>query len=347
MRYDDIISGLNTVDEAIDNEDLKNIDENLAYLDELYSGVKPTERTRMARLQVAKNESDLTNEELEPLSEYERWYLTTVFARGGFLTASELYLIDPIEIDSNELSDMVSDLISREMGLKNATHKANSILQGIELPSQIDILSFSTTESPLFGKFITAKIDVKNIGDDTATGITAKLKSKTLGVEQSVTIDSLDPNDSHTTTFELEASTEGTANLTAVVETENAGSLTETDTVTVRTEKSVVNTSLETIISLEGLVKEELGQKGAKRSIVSKLNAASQSLNRALTAIERGQNKQASNAIKTAMNQLESLLNSVNKNRRDQITESSFPHRKVVNHINIILEHLADVKSIK
>lgn len=346
MGYDDVISELKTVRDAIDAGDVDELDDSLDRLNDEYKAIESAERARVARLQAARIESDLTNEQHEIIGTYERWFTTTYFGRGGFLALGDLYLLDPDEGDPVELRDQAAELADRETSLENATSETNEVLENVEVPPRIGLLSFSIVAgSPSFGDRIMIELDIENVGDEDATGVETVLTAEAFGVEQSTTVGRVEPRERQTITFELDVSAGGTVELGVSVKSQNAGSVTETETVTVRTKESIVETVLGTIAELRTRVRSEAGRNGHARSITSKLDAASESLNRALSGIKQGRNNRANNAINTGTNQLGALLNSIDEGQGNRDTISSELHTALVNHTELVIDQLADARN--
>lgn len=349
MGYDDVLAALDAVRRALEADDAGSVDAALDRLNEAYTTVKTAERSRVARLQAARNASELTREQNDALGTYERWFMTTHFGRGALLGGGELYLLDPDEADPAELADQAAALVDRERGLRDATGDAVDVLGEVTVPPRLGVLSFSATgESPVLGDPVGLDLVVENVGDEPATGVEATVSADALGAEKSRTLGDLGPGTRRTLSFEFAASTGGTVEFDATVSSADAGTVTETATVVVRTKTSILETVVETLRELKERVQSANGKKGKVRSVTSKIDAAIQSMNRALSEIEAGREKQANNAIRTGANQLGALLNSLaGSGGRGSGGGNALPsalRATLSNRVELAIDHLADAR---
>jgi len=134
MSYDAILAELESVQNALGTDDPEQIDGALDRLSDEYDSVRPRERSRVARLQVA-IEDGLTSDQREVASTYKRWNVATYLARAGILTAGDLYLLDPDGTDASEIQTKVGELAKRERSLAEATGSADELLGDVELPA--------------------------------------------------------------------------------------------------------------------------------------------------------------------------------------------------------------------
>lgn len=364
MAYDTIKSELVALREAVKEDDQERLNDALTRLTDEYKSVRTDETSRVARLQAARTEADLTPEQHKTISTYERWFMTTYFGRGSILTAGDLYLLDPDESDPDELYDQVTELIEREDGLQSVTSETASVLQGVNLPPRIGVLSFETVvDSPSLGDDIQISLALENVGDDDATGVEAELSSKELGIARDTNFGTIEEGDTVTTTFDVTAASGGTVKLEVAVTSENAGTVTETETLTIRTKASIVENVLETLENLKRRVRESEAKKGTKRSVTAKIDAALESLHRALDEIDKNREKQANNAIKTCTNQLGALLNVLaagdNQEKDTNRNGKGKSHEKgngntfelalqtaLINRTELAIDHLVDARGV-
>lgn len=351
VAYDAIVSELTAVSEAVEAGDLAKLDGALTRLNDTYDSVRADERSRVARLQAARTDADLSAEQHEVVATYERWFMTTYFGRGSLLAAGDLYLLDPEEADVDEIRSQASELATRENGLKETTSETDDVLEAADVPPRLGVLSFSAADSPSFGDDVRVELVLENVGDGTASGVTATLTSDALDVEELVRIGTIPPGERRTTTFDANASAGGTVVLEVSIESDDAGSVTETETITVLTKRSVVETVLGTLETLRERVEQSDATKKTTRSVTAKIDAALRSANRALEEIDRGRSKQANKAINTTINQLGALLNSLagdesetEKGRGGTKNFDPALRTALVNQTELAIDHLTDAR---
>lgn len=368
MSYDAVLTELAAVRSALADEDLDGLDAALDRLSDAYDDVRPDERRRLARLEVAKTEADLAPDQYDVVNEYRRRNVAAYLARSGLLAAGDMLLYDPESVPASDLREKVGELIERERTLADATDAAADLAEGVTLPPRLAVIEFAAAEtSPALGDPVALELVVENVGDEPVTGAEATVTASAFGAEQTRAVGTLEPAARTRLAFEVAATDGGDVRIEAALTSENAGSVSETETVTVRTKAAIVRQALETVAETRDRVTEEAGGRNTARSITSKLDAAHSSLERALDEVDRGRNEQANNAIGTATNQLGALLNALadgsaasdgsagnGRNGNDEGGESSgngtaVPpslRRTVRNQAELTIEHLADARDI-
>lgn len=358
MSYTEITSQLATASEALEAGDFDRLDTALERLTDAYDTIKLGGRARVAQLQVARTEANLSPDQQSAITTYQRSFMATNFGRGGFIAGAEMYLLDPSEADASELANQASELIDREKKLKQSTAEAKDVLADASLPARIGVLSFSAVESsPTIGTEATVELILENVGDKPAKDAEAILTAPTLPEPRSSTIGTLETGARQTLSFSVPMATGGNVEVSASVESSNAGSVSETTTLNVRTKRSIVQTAKEELVELRDRVNSTVDHPGLSRSITSKLEAAIKSLERALNEIEQNRDKQANNAINTATNQLGALLNSVlngkkrGRNRGNGNGRGGSPslseslEKSLVNRTELAIDHLSDARN--
>ena len=349
MGYDTIITELEAMREAVESEDVAELDQTLDRLSDAYDVVTDAEKSRLARLQAARPTADLSPDDHTVISTYERWFMTTYFGRGSILAAGDLYQLDPDMADADELVEQTTALIDREEGLRGSTSAITEVIDQADVPPRLGVLEFAvSSESVLVGDTVSVALLVQNVGDEAAMDIAVQFTADGLDVSESTEIGSLDPDEYFETTFEVVATGGDTIEFSVSVDSANAGSVTERTTLTVRTKDAIVQTAMETLESLRERITSRSLDKSRIRSITANIDAALQSLNRCHMEINRGRNKQANNAITTAMNQLGALLNSIaatsGRNSKNDL-DAAF-RTTLENRTSLVIDHLADARSI-
>lgn len=312
MGYSDVTTQLTAASDALNDEDAARLDEAMGRLTDAYDTVKMTERARVARLQAARTEADLSQDEQGTITTFERSFMSTYFGRGGFIAGAELYLLDPDEADASELASQASTLAEREQQLETTADEAAPVLDEVSIPARLGILSFSAVDnSPTYGETATVELVLQNVGDEPAENVEAVVEAATLDDSQSASFDSIEAGTHRSQSFDIPATVGGAVEVGVTVESATAGSVSETTTITVRTKQSIVRNAKDALEQLRTRTESTVDESGLERSITSKLDAAIQSLERALSKIEAGDSTAANDAIGTAMNQLGALLNTL------------------------------------
>lgn len=312
MSYLEITSQLSTASNALQAGNTETLDQSLEQLTDAYDTVKMAERARVARLQAARTESDLTAEQQSSISKYEQGFMATYFGRGGFIAGAEMFLIDPVEADASELATQASELRNREKQLQKATREVTNVLDTASVPARLGVLSFTAVDSsPTFRANAEVELHVENVGDEAAEEVAATASAPVLEESSTTSLGSLNAGSRETVTFSFPISDEGDIEVSVSVESANAGSASETTTITVRTKQGIVKSAKNELGELKNRIESTVDHPGLSRRITSKLDAAIRSLKRALSAIESGNAKKANQAMNTTTNQLGALLNSV------------------------------------
>ncbi|MGM0389036.1 MAG: CARDB domain-containing protein [Natrinema limicola] len=356
MTYDTIIAKLEAVKEGFEAENRSRVDAALTDLIDAYDTVRREELSRIDRLQAARTESELSIEAHQVISNYERWFMTASFGRGSLLAGGELYLLDPDEVDAGELGERAAELTDRERSLRDTTSDTDEILREVSIPPQIVLLSVNSPvdeDTPLFGENLTIEIELVNVGDEAVNDAVVALTSDDIDVDEEELAGTIAPGDDYGTAVSVPLQTGGTVEFTATVESENAGSVSDTYTVEVRTKTSIVQTAIEILETLRERIEASELNPGQIQSKTSKIDAALDSLDRALSEIDRGRNKQANNAIRTATNQLGALLNHLDAASKED--PSAGDGRSLIEDLRIAVEnqteltidHLADARDTR
>lgn len=203
------------------------------------------------------------------------------------------------------------------------------------------------TDPVSLGAEISVELEIGNVGDEPTTDVTAAVESGSLSRAKSTTFDELEPGDPEQVTFTFEADEAGALDFEASVESEPAGRAEDSTEVTSETKEGFVQEVVELLAELRERTTDTIAHGGTARSITSKLDAASESLDRALAEIDDGRAKQANNAITTAMNQLGAVLNAIEdqRGRGDRVPERF----QVVleRHVEAAIGSLADARDAR
>lgn len=310
MAQPQLVGALDALASAVADEDFEQIDAALDEYEAAYQASAPTERSRLQRSRLLRREADLSSSERSKLGEYERQRAATSAVRTSIFAGGDLLLLNPDSDVLAEYGDAIGELRSREQALNEKSGVAETVLSDFEVPASVAILSVSaSTEAPVYGATTTVETTVENVGDETATGVTLQAESGLPVNPTEQTLGSL-ADERSTVTFEVTAAEAGDHDVNVTVESENAGSTSGTATISVLTKRDLAETASESIGELITRIKEAEDVPDNKaKSLVTKLERADDSIDRAIRAIGRGKRKRADNALGTAINQLGAFLN--------------------------------------
>lgn len=194
MSYESLREQLSDIEIALSEGNFEEVDAALDRLNQAYNSVRPNERRRVARLQVAREVSDLSSEQYDVVNEYQRRSVATYMARSGILVAGDMYLHDPEGVDATEFRKKVDELHERERSLADATDDAAALAVDVDLPPRLAILEFAAADrSPPLGETVQVEIVAENVGDEPVTGIEASVVAPAVDTEWRETVSSLDP----------------------------------------------------------------------------------------------------------------------------------------------------------
>ena len=347
-EYDNLIAVLERIDSALAEQDLDRVGVELEKLTDIVTSLRMKERPLVARLQAAQREQDLGPDDHEFIATFQEKIATAYLHRSGLLLGGDLLRFDPVQGEPAELRTAIGQIVENEKSIRDVMPKAESISSDVTLPPRIGILRFSVDPKPVpFGAELSAELTVQNVGDESTTDVTAIVQSKNLDRSESRTIDELEPDESVSLTFAFEAVEAGTLGFEATVSSETAGQAKDSTEVTSVTKRGFVEEALETIAELRKRTTETVDHDGTARSITSKLDAVSKSLDRALGEIDDGRDKQANNAISTAINQLGAVLNTIDggRGRADRIPDQF--ETVLRQYIEGTIESLAEARDVK
>lgn len=343
MEYDSVVRELRNLEQGLSNENIGEIESVLDRLNEEYDAIRLEELSNLARLESTQAELDLDTEEHETLNRYRRSLMSSFFGRGGLLSACELLILDPDSNDFSELQTRTSELIDREDALDERTPSIVNIISESTLPPRIGILDFvSQTESPIIGDTVELKLVIENVGNRVASDIVVSLTAEKFGFETSQSFDQLSPEERREITFEVEATFDEAATVEVSVGSSDTGRTRDRTTINIRTKESIVQTAIQMLEEINERLNNSRTNQRNIRPISSKIDSALRSLERALSEIDRGRNKQTNNAINTATNQLGALLNSL-----DRETYNNIPDNLVIavnNTTELVIDNLSDAR---
>lgn len=234
------------------------------------------------------------------------------FVRSSFLFHAGSFLSDPENLDDGDMVDMSNSLKESEEKYNENKDKVQSLIQKIELPPTVEVLSVGIPKPPHpKGGSFSLSILVKNVGDIKVEG--AKIEvTGTSGITiepNTVTVGTLGPGTETETIFDVGLEKTGTSTISVTLTSNNAASSTDEITFNVVNKEDIVQVADSNIAKLINWIDDLKANKGTKRSLISKLEAAQAKLDDALRFIDEDKSKQADNMINAAINILGAFLN--------------------------------------
>ena len=348
MVTNEITETLQEFGDAIASDDYESAEAVLNELSEQYGSARAEEMGVVYQLRAGMDEAPLSNEEHQNAREYLGQKTSTNLARTGILSGGKMYLIDPYEADKTEIVEGVNQLVNHEMKLQEREETAREILTDVNLPASVSILRVSDPDAqPVVGDSVMLDVVVKNVGGEVATGVEVTCEAPLDVTPTAEAIGELGSDEERTVSFEFRGE-EDDYDIRFIVESDNAGSEFSETVLSVVAKSSSVEIATGTIDEIRELVtgKEALSD-GWTTALLASLDSATASIDEALQYIE-GENdspgrgppgdspgrgppdghpgrgppddlpsegssgeKDANNALTTAINQLGAFLNKV------------------------------------
>lgn len=308
----DVIGALEDLRSAIESDGTASALDALDDLADAYESLAAAERPRIERAKVV-TRATAGDEPGAALSFLEET-TTAQLNRAGALVALRSALAYPERTDEDPAA-LVETLLERERTVAAAGEAAADRLAEVSLPALPVVVSVSTPEGPV-GKGSTADVSatVLNAGDEPATGLSATVEVPDgLAVVDGATVaNELAPRESTTVTATLRAEAAGDHVVTVEVTGDPDRDAVETDQVEVLAKGGFVDRVGRQLDLLRSRVEEASPPSGGQqRQLLAKLDAAADSVERAEDHVERGQAKQANDALTAASRQVGAFVNAV------------------------------------
>ncbi len=200
-----------------------------------YTEQSRTEQKQQSQALLAREQPETASQQRKTLRELLSQVPQTQQARRGFLIAGGSVLAE--ETTPGEFSSVVEESKQVEQEITSAQTSAVPVIETIPRPAEVAIVSMELTTEPRVGTTSDVEVTVANAGTATASGVTVTLAATsgvTVETGQS-SIGSLAGGEERTAVLPVSPTQSGEQTVTGTVETADAGSDTQSLSLTVET----------------------------------------------------------------------------------------------------------------
>ncbi|QCJ45959.1 CARDB domain-containing protein [Haloprofundus sp. MHR1] len=306
-RIPDLLTAFAT---AVESENFEQASSRLDELQAAYSDVKQDEEIRARKALRVRNTNDVSAKKRDQLESLARSHISVSLSRTGILTYGGIFETSPENVKPDELVGTARELGEKEEQFQKQAAEVDPVLDEAQIDPSVEIVQTTTPNTHIpKGETVSIPVTLMNIGDAVASDVSIDGNTKLPVSPDEESIGELAAEEQARSEFTLTADRIGEFTLTFKVSSENAGSDTKTVTLSVAGKADFIATARQVIEGIREEVTTELSG-GQARSFEEKLTAVLKSLERATNECESGREKQANNAIGTAINQLGAVLNS-------------------------------------
>lgn len=311
MSNDTIVALLADYEEAVDGGGFMRASEILDELLAEYHSIRGEEESVVRQAIVARDQLDLTSENRESLDAFAQTYLGVQFGRSGFTGTAGTYETNPAVVDTATVRKRADDLGGREQRFVNREKTVQEVLDTVETPGALAVVSLTAFTEPVpFETTQTINSTIQNVGDTDIQEVTITGSSPLLSSSVTKSVGTIAGGEEVDFSFDIEATATGDTSVTVRATATNAGSTSRDRGFEVRAKRGFATDAADRIRSVRNRIKENDAVSGGRqRSLVEKLNEAIDSVERAIAAAADGDEKQANNALNTAIEQLRAFLN--------------------------------------
>lgn len=326
----DVLSKLDELKDAVEDEDSEQALTVLSNLQDAYDEQAAAERPHIERAKklTRGNMDDTPKQVMSFLQETTAAQMN----RAGALIAVKTSLAYPEETDEDILK-LIEALEERERSVAAATETVSDELATVTLPAFPFVLKTSTPEVPVGkGSSTDVSATVLNVGDEAVTGLSSTVQiSDGLSVIDGPSVsDEIAPDESTEVLTTLRAESAGDYTVTIEVAGDSGRDGVQTAQLEVFTKGSFVDRIRRQVDQLRTRVAEATPPSGGQqRELISKLDAVLERLQKAEHHIERSEPKKANNMLNAASRQLGGFINDLEANGRNNDGNKIPEHRRI------------------
>lgn len=229
-----LLDSLNELSTAIENRNYAQTETAFDEYQAAYEEVAPTERVMQQRSELAQTAMNLSSEEHSKLTNWRQQRTATSAGRMTVFSQGDLFLLDPQSADISEFAASVAELRSREQALNDRMTIASGVLSDLELPAHIAVLSADADPpSPVVGTTTSVAVPIANVGATPAESVSLTVESDLPVSPTETAVGSIAGGETETVSVEVTASETGRQDVVFTAESADAGTASETVTITV------------------------------------------------------------------------------------------------------------------
>lgn len=254
-----------------------------------------------------------------------REFLTEGFrvemVRSTFLMSAGGLQVNPTEVDADTVADHAMQAKETEDSFNDQLHKASSVLAETTVPGQHAILSVGADQRLVpKGESVRAETTIGNVGDEPISGVSVALSSsEQLAGEATADLGTLNASSEIDVEGDFEAveGGEGTINVRAV-DGEDDTETAEME-ITVVDKRDALELARDRIADLLELVLQQNSSKNGRSTDVRKRTRnIRHALDRAVKALDAGNNHRTDSQLKAATQQAKTLLDDLSRDNDGQ-----------------------------
>lgn len=308
-----VIETLEAMEDALADDDYERVRSLSEQLFDAYDEQEVSEREQVERAKAVSRRSP--GDVDDDVSSYLTQVQTANLNRLGGALGVGVLVPNPGTGDQN-LGEQVTAMREREQAVMEAAEAAEPALGDVTLPAMPRLVSTSASADPVpLSTTVELTLVVANVGDEPATGLTLSATGDGLSVIQGERSFDLDAGERRTVTFDAEATETGDATATLELSTEEDVIATDRLDVSVLDKVGYLDRADRQLEQLRTRIEETSLSKGRRRSLLAKVDAAEDSVDRARDEATDGREKQTNNQINTATKQLGALVNALEARR--------------------------------
>lgn len=301
---------LTDFEEAIEEDERKQVADGLDQLDAAFEKMESTEARLSAQARSVRRDQPLEPAQAETLAAYDGTLGSVELARGALLAVGSMYVVEPEEIPATEVRQVIEQLQEFNSELKEQSDDVRQVLTSLDVPASL-VVSASPDEGPyLKGQKTTISLTIKNVGTEPATAVSLEVDSQASATPKKVNLGDLKPEDEITEPVTIQFKKAQQTTVSFEITSESGGDSEEELSFTVADKKALAEGALDIVAAVRDRIRDnESITGGQENSLVSQLEAAKKSLQRTLEEINDDRSQQANNALNTATRQLGAFLN--------------------------------------
>lgn len=304
-----VIETLEAMEAALADDDYERVRTLSGELFDAYDEQEVRERARVERAKALsrRNPGDVD----DAVSSYLTEAQTANLNRLGASLSIGVLVPNPGAGDQ-DLRAHVSEMRKQEEAVAEAADAAAPSLDDATLPATTRLVSVNASADPVpLSETLELTVVVANVGDEAATGLALSASGDGLAVDRGSRSFDLGAGERRTVTFDAEATETGDATVAFELSTDEGVLASDRLDVEVLDKVGYLDRATQRLEQLQTRITDAGLSKGQRRSLLAKVDAATESLGRARDEAADGRGKQANNQINAATKQLGALVNAL------------------------------------
>lgn len=280
-------------------------------IDEYFDSLEESERRISSQRQTAELTADFSADEVGTLNDYSSTHAAADLTRGSFVSLASLYLLEPDQMEDQELFDAVDQLRDLESSFSDLKEQAESVLDTVSLPASIVArTSIQETRPYLKGQQITITVSLANVGGAESKKLTAGSESELPIEPEQIEVGALESGEELDTKFDVTLENQGEYSVSFDIL--SGSELITKKSLSIRShgKKELMQAARDIVHRIQNRIRDlDEIDGGREKSLLQQLTGAERHLDRANEELEDGRVEQANNALNTSSKNLGAFLN--------------------------------------